>query len=215
MPVKAIIFDFDGVILDSLDVKTQAFYNMYLPYGEDIAAKAVKYHLEHGGISRYEKFRHYHRTFLGREINDKQLEELAEEFSRRVMDGVIASPEVKGVRDFLEKYHDRYPMWVVSGTPEGEMRDIVKAVGMDGYFVEVYGSPTKKGFLTRKILTENNLQPKELVFVGDATTDHEAAVENNTHFILREHPDNISLFEGKNVVRIRDFTGFAELIGRL
>ena len=41
--LKNIIFDFDGVILDSLDCKTEAFYQMYLPHGEDVANQAADY----------------------------------------------------------------------------------------------------------------------------------------------------------------------------
>ena len=59
--VKNIFFDFDGVILDSVDCKTQAFEKMYSKYGNDIAKKVKKYHLNNGGVSRFEKFRFWHK----------------------------------------------------------------------------------------------------------------------------------------------------------
>ena len=64
--MKAIIFDFDGVILDSVDVKTKAFKQMYSIYGDDVMRKVVDYHLLNGGISRYEKFKYFHENFLNR-----------------------------------------------------------------------------------------------------------------------------------------------------
>ena len=76
MPTKAIIFDFDGVILDSVDVKTRAFESIYLPYGQEIAAEVVAHHEAHGGVSRYQKFRLYHQKYLGLDINDEQLDDL-------------------------------------------------------------------------------------------------------------------------------------------
>ena len=63
--VKAIIFDFDGVILESLEIKTNAFKKLYKSYGTDIVDKVAIHHLENGGVSRYEKFKIYHNQFLG------------------------------------------------------------------------------------------------------------------------------------------------------
>ena len=54
--VKNIFFDFDGVIADSVNVKTEAFEKIYLPYGKEIAEKVINHHRENGGMSRFEKF---------------------------------------------------------------------------------------------------------------------------------------------------------------
>ena len=35
--MNSIIFDFDGVILDSVNIKTNSFYKMYIKYGLDVA----------------------------------------------------------------------------------------------------------------------------------------------------------------------------------
>lgn len=215
MSIKAILFDFDGVILDSLEVKTQAFYDMYLPYGVEVAEKVAAHHLAYGGVSRFEKFKIYHRDFLGQEIDEQKVSELADEFSRRVFEGVVNSPEVTGIREFLENYYQRYKMWVITGTPTVEIREIVKAVSMDRFFVDLYGSPEKKDYWTDKILNEENLQPSEVVFVGDATTDRDAAIKNNVHFILREHKDNVDFFRNEDHIRIHDFAAFNQLLEKL
>lgn len=215
MSIKAILFDFDGVILDSLNVKTQAFYDMYLPYGEEIAKKAANHHLAHGGISRYEKFKIYHKEFLGIDIDESKLDELADEFSERVFTKVAESEEVKGIREFLESAKGKYKMWVITGTPTEEIVEICKITHFTQYFIDLHGSPEKKDYWTKKILVEENLQPNEVVFVGDATTDYDAAMANNVHFILREHDDNLEFFKDKELIRIQDFIGFADLIKSL
>jgi len=53
---KTLVFDCDGVILNSNKLKTQAFYQATLPYGESKAQAMVNYHVQNGGISRYRKF---------------------------------------------------------------------------------------------------------------------------------------------------------------
>ena len=57
MKIKQIIFDFDGVILNSHIVKTNAFYYVFRKFGEPIAKAAKKHHLKNTGISRIRKFK--------------------------------------------------------------------------------------------------------------------------------------------------------------
>jgi phosphoglycolate phosphatase-like HAD superfamily hydrolase len=212
MAIKAILFDFDGVILDSLDVKTQAFYDMYLPYGKDVAEKAARHHLEHGGISRFEKFKIYHSQFLGIELTSEEIDQLANQFSDIVFHKVIAAQEVKGIREFLEHAKNIYKMWVITGTPTVEIVEICKATQFTQYFQHLYGSPEKKDYWTKKILAEENLKPEEVLFIGDATTDYDAAMANDVHFILREHTDNLEFFKDKEVIRIKDFVEFDKIV---
>ena len=55
MKYKSIIFDFDGVIIDSNRVKDKAFYSIFYDYGEHIASYSLEYHLENRGVSRFDK----------------------------------------------------------------------------------------------------------------------------------------------------------------
>ena len=58
---SALVFDFDGVIVDSFDVKKTAFSNLYLQYGEDIAKKVLEFHDSgNGGMCRVKKFKFFH-----------------------------------------------------------------------------------------------------------------------------------------------------------
>ena len=100
--IKAIIFDFDGVIAESVNVKTEAFSKIYAQYGSDIAEKVVEYHLSHGGISRFEKFKFYHKEYLGIELTNHQLKELGNKFSELVVQKVINAPYVPGALEFIQ-----------------------------------------------------------------------------------------------------------------
>ena len=70
---KLFIFDFDGVIADSVEVKDLAFRSLYQIYGKEIIEKVSKYHLANGGISRYEKIKFFHNEFLNKKISEKEL----------------------------------------------------------------------------------------------------------------------------------------------
>lgn len=208
MEVKTIFFDFDGVIAESLDVKSKAFYNIYEPYGKEIANKVVQHHLANGGMSRFEKFRYYHKEYLNEVITEKKVQQLAEEFSELVVEGVIKAPYVEEIQLFLSKYHTRFNFYIITGTPTEEMKFIADKRGLTPFFQGIYGSPQNKDHWVRHLLETNGLAPEECVFIGDALSDYNASINNNVPFILREHRDNITLFADKQVKRIKDFKGF-------
>ena len=56
---KTILFDCDGVILNSNKIKTRAFKLASIPFGKEASNTLEDYHLRHGGISRYEKFDYF------------------------------------------------------------------------------------------------------------------------------------------------------------
>ena len=62
--VKNIIFDYDGTIADSINIKTEAFAELYQPYGETIVNKVVEYHLKNGGTSRFDKIKFFHKEYF-------------------------------------------------------------------------------------------------------------------------------------------------------
>lgn len=183
MSIKGIIFDFDGVVSDSVNVKTEAFAILYEHYGKDIVERVVKYHLEHGGISRYEKFKYFHKHFLGIDLSQDQISRMGEEFSRIALKKVIDSPYIKGAVEFLEKYSKLLPLFICTGTPEAEIRFILDSKKLSRYFKCVYGAPKSKNEIIRQIQCESNLNSDNLVFIGDAMTDYNAAAFSNIRFI--------------------------------
>ena len=203
--IKIIFFDFDGVILDSVDCKTRAFEDMYMQYGQEIANQVKKYHLENGGVSRFEKFRYWHKKHLGIEITNEQLNNLSEEFSSRVIDQVVKSGEIKGSLDFIKKNYQKYRFWSITGTPPTEMTQVADKIGITSYFIGIYGSPEKKKHWVDHLLKKHQLHPNETLFLGDATTDFEAAQFGKLHFVLREAPYNIDLFKDIQTPRFKTF----------
>lgn len=215
MKIKTVFFDFDGVIAESIHIKTDAFYKMYRDYGEDIASEVVRHHKDHGGMSRFEKFEYYHRQFLNIQLSGEQVNQLADTFSSMVKQGVVDAAEVTGVRSFLEDYYQSMNFWVVSGTPHDEIRDIVQRKQMALYFKDVYGSPQKKNVWVEMVMRENRLEKETCVFVGDARSDYNAAVDNQIRFILRETPEGIPLFKDIPVPRFTVFSQFREILEQM
>jgi len=180
---EALVFDFDGVLVESTDVKTQAFATIYREYGADIASKAVEYHLAYAGVSRLIKFRHLHKVLLGIILSDEETAELGERFSSLVTDAVIAAPWVAGAREFLESHYRLLPLFVVSGTPDEELKAIIARRGMQGYFQSVHGSPATKGEIISGILQRHQFEPRRVLMIGDSATDYQGALEAGVRFL--------------------------------
>lgn len=191
---EAVIFDFDGVIVESADIKTRAFVALYEEHGAAVVAAAVAHHQANGGISRRKKIRHIHRQHLGIALSADALEALCQRFSGLVEEAVVACPAVAGAVSFLAAQHRRLPLFVVSGTPHEELKRIVDRRGLAGYFAGVFGSPPEKPPTIRDILRTHGLAAERVLFVGDARTDYLAAAETGLRFIGRVAPGEASPF---------------------
>ncbi len=192
--LAAVFFDFDGVLAESLDIKVRAFTELYKEHGPEILERVLAHHRAHGGVSRIQKIRHCHQEMLGILLEPEELMALGRRFSDLVVDAVVDSAWVEGARELLDGLVGRLPLFVVSGTPEPELRDIVARRGMDDYFVTVRGSPPDKITVIRKLLAAHGLPAERVLFVGDAMTDYDAAQATGLRFIGRVPPGEESPF---------------------
>jgi phosphoglycolate phosphatase-like HAD superfamily hydrolase len=203
--IKHIFFDFDGVILDSVDCKTQAFVSMYSKYGSGISEKVREYHLLNGGISRFEKFRYWHKNLLNITLEESEVQEMANEFSSLVLDNVITSNEIPGAYNFIKKNYTNFNFWVITGTPTDEIIVILRELDLCKYFKNVYGSPNKKTFWTEHIIKSNKLIRDQVLFIGDAMTDYDASLYSKINFTLRSANYNEKMFNNINVFKFKNF----------
>ena len=208
--LQAIFFDFDGVIVDSTSVKTAAFRSLFTAYPE-ILDRVVEHHLRYGGISRVEKIRWAHAELLGRPLSEEALAVEAKRYSEMVLDAVVAVPYVPGALEFLQKSRREYPeilLFVVSGTPQPELREVTRRRNLDHYFVEVLGSPTHKPEIVRQQLKKHNLQKENCVFIGDALTDYETARDTGLGFVGIQQVNRFP----EGTVILPDCTGLAGVL---
>lgn len=203
---KAFFFDFDGVIVDSLDIKTRAFGELFSKYGKDISKKVMAYHRNNGGVSRYEKFKHYYKNLLNKEINPGIINRLDKDYSKLVVRKVIASSYIKGVLPFIRKLNKAHKdCFIVSGTPVKEIRHILKQKKIDGLFVEAVGSPLDKTSNLKNLLRKYSIDSRQAVFFGDAKSDYEAAKKNRVSFVAVVNGISRELSKIENKLEINDF----------
>lgn len=214
--ISLIIFDFDGVILESVTVKTEAFRALF-SFTPEHVEEIVQYHRDNGGMSRYDKFRHIYKIILQEDLSRERFDKLSERFSAIVFDKVIKTPFVPGAQEFLITNYRKIPLYVISATPEEELIQIMEKRELTPYFRKIFGAPRKKTDCIAEIVSLTGVPPGSVVFVGDAKNDYNAACSAGVRFIGRVKPGDENKFKGLAGVDavIPDMNDLEKHIGRI
>ena len=183
---QCVVWDFDGVIKESVSVKTNAFYVLFLPYGEELAARICAHHLQHSGVSRYEKLKLY-LHWSGFRVTSALIDQFADMFAEKVVTSVIRSDWTPGVLDYIHQNWRNKKFIICSATPQGELQYICEEINISRMFHALIGSPTSKSEGIENFLSVNPSLITSTVMIGDAVADIEAARASNVGFILRCH----------------------------
>tara|TARA_R110000851_G_scaffold135045_1_gene270434 strand:- start:22530 stop:23189 length:660 start_codon:yes stop_codon:yes gene_type:complete len=179
-----LVFDCDGVVLNSNRVKTEAFYQAASPYGESAAKALVDYHIAHGGVSRYKKFAYFLESIAPSNAEQgPSLAALLQGYASCVREGLLNCEVASGLEDLRHKFSDL--RWlIVSGGDQSELRDVFTQRGIVKWFDGgIFGSPdTKDEILARELASGNILQPA--LFLGDSKYDYQAATRACLDFVF-------------------------------
>ena len=182
---KTLVFDCDGVVLNSNQLKIQAYYDVAIKYGADKkqAQALVDYHIKLGGISRYPKFEYFLREIMNEPVTDTATQSLLDDFGNEVKRLLIDCEVAPGLLDLRKKTPDIRWM-IISGGDQTELRLIFIARKLHVLFdAGIFGSPTDKDeILTRELASGNIAQPA--LFLGDSRYDHVASVRAGLDFIF-------------------------------
>tara|TARA_R110001606_G_scaffold355312_1_gene506195 strand:- start:24392 stop:25048 length:657 start_codon:yes stop_codon:yes gene_type:complete len=180
---QTLVFDCDGVVLNSNKIKTQAFYDVAKIYGHESARALKEYHVQNGGISRYAKFEFLFSNILKKPIEPNELKQLLDNFAHEVKRALITCEVADGL-DELRERTQQVNWLIVSGGDQAELREVFKDRGLDKYFKGgIFGSPdTKDAILEREINNGNISRPA--LFLGDSKYDYQAARAADLDFVF-------------------------------
>lgn len=204
---RCLVFDCDGVVLDSNAVKTRAFHEVALPFGDSAAQAFVDYHQANGGISRYRKFEYFLQDIVKAEDVQALLPGLLEQYAAAVRQGLLDCAVAPGLQALRAQLPDS--RWlIVSGGDEAELRDVFSARGLDRLFDGgIFGSPTPKDSILARELASGNIAGPAL-FLGDSRFDYQCAHGAGLDFVFldgwSEFHDATAFFADKSVAVRRD-----------
>jgi len=167
------LFDCDGVILDSNQLKTDAFFKVAKKFNLDSALELAAYNKAHGGVSRSIKFKHYIEKILPKYKQIKlSVDQLTYDYSLIVKEELLKcnlSPALRGLKDLLKSN------WaVISGGDQDELRQVFKERAIEQYFdLGVWGGPLSKFDIVK--MNFIHFSSSNVLFLGDSELDYQVA----------------------------------------
>lgn len=181
-----VVFDFDGVLVDSTGLKTEVFKKTLEGYSPEAIESFLTFHKLHGGVSRWEKLEHFLKNIVNtpdEEVLSKK-KILAEKFSAiltAAFDSIKLTPGAIETLNTLQSLGIK--CFIVSGAAENEVITLAQNNKIDQYFETILGSPKNK-FENLTMLKDKGQFEGNGFFIGDAFTDFTSANQFQLPFVF-------------------------------
>lgn len=184
--MKVIVFDFDGVIIPSEQIKQHGYEWMFTEWGEVApldAIRAAREEFSNARGNRYDIIRSILiRTGRTEEL-DAAVEMYAERFNMAVSKRLNEFQVDRSVLRMLERLSKDSALYINSNTPDEPLCRLVDTLGIRAYFKGVFGSSGTKRENLRMIAEREGVRPSDVVFIGDGAGDLSAAREYGCEFV--------------------------------
>ena len=183
---KAIIFDFDGVILESVIAKHKAFIQLYKDSNKLTKSQIENFHIKNHGLTRNAKFLYVQKKILKKKkLSSSQIVQLSSLYTQLIEKNCKNCKLVRGVKKFIKRKNRTSNLFIVSNIPDRELNAITRKLKIKKYFKKIYGSANRKKDSTKKLLKKFKLKNTEVVMIGDTTEDYKSAKHNKIKFLGR------------------------------
>tara|TARA_R100000789_G_C2980381_1_gene143292 strand:- start:161 stop:805 length:645 start_codon:yes stop_codon:yes gene_type:complete len=188
---EIILWDFDGVILDSMKIRSLGFKKVLAQYPSKQMNALVNYHKKNGGLSRYVKFRYFLEEIRGLEkVEEEEVQKLSELYSSIMRKHLLSKDLlIDEVLEFISRTYQKFDMHIVSGSDGEELRYLCRNLDINNYFKSIQGSPTPKIELVGSLLSKYGYDRKKVCLIGDSINDYDAAIANNIDFFGYNNPE--------------------------
>ena len=182
---KTLVFDCDGVVLNSNQLKIQAYYDVAIKFGanEQQAQALVAHHVKLGGISRYPKFEYFLREIMQQDVTEAAIHQLLSTFTTEVKHLLVGCDIAPNLALLRQK--TRNAKWmIISGGDQAELREIFNQRDLTDLFdAGIFGSPDNKEQILARELAQGNIT-KPALFVGDSRYDYQASTSAGLDFVF-------------------------------
>lgn len=194
-----VIFDCDGVILDSNKIKENNIHSVSSLYiNENILKEFLEFFNSNAGIPREIKIKIY--------IQDKTIiKRILKEYNILNLKSLKEANIVEGFEKFILSLENfRGNKYVVSGSDQNELLEVLRHKNIDKYFKKILGGPNTKHKNIRKL----KINSKTLYF-GDSKIDYEVCVYNGFDFVFVKGYTNRDIeFDKKSQIDIYEIVNF-------
>ena len=200
---KIILWDFDGVIFNSMKIKEKGFRKLFNEFDEKLIDTFIKFHHQNGGMPRFEKIKYFYEELLKQNITQNKINQLANKYGEIIQKELFNKNNlIEDSFNFIKQNYKKYNFHIVSGAEHNELNQLCKFLEIDKYFITIEGSPTLKKDLIKNLLQKYDYQKKEVCLIGDSINDYKAAEFNGIKFYAYNN-ENLKQFD-----YIKDFNEF-------
>lgn len=186
--IESIIFDFDGVLVDSNKIKNECFFDVFsdIKNSEDTITRVLD---ENPRKNRFFLIKKILENLKKNDIInfkdiDYEYDKYLNLYSKKTEEGVIKAKEIKGAKEALEKLYKRYSLYILSATPKKNIGVIVEKKNLERYFKAIYGTDSRdKMEVLHDLINEQNINPINSIYVGDSEQDLNCAKKYSMTFI--------------------------------
>jgi HAD superfamily hydrolase (TIGR01549 family) len=174
--VKAVIFDIDGTLVDSVDLHARAWQEAFAHFGKQFPFEKIRYQIGKGGDQLLPVF------LSGREIEefgDELTEYRGELFKREYMPRVVAFPSVRELFERIRRDGKRIAL--ASSAKKEELTEYKRIANIEDLVEdEASADDAEKSkphpdIFEAALAALGDVQPSEAIVVGDTPYDAEAA----------------------------------------
>lgn len=178
MKYKIIIFDFDGTLVISKQIKIDTYFDIFQKY--DVNVCKVREVLEQfPDLNRYDTIQKIV-DLTGKKLD---AETLSSQYSVSVFDKIVAAKNLKFAKEVLEYlFTHNVKIHLSSNTPQHILSEIVYHRGWGKYFTSLNGFPLSKEETLKRIFDETKFAKNYYLVVGDGSSDKISALSNNMDF---------------------------------
>ena len=184
---RAIVFDFDGTLVDSNEIKWRAFETVFAGHGRRLHEISA-YCRAHHHTPRDEKFRFVCERILNVTYTAEIATRLNAEFADATTTAIVEAAEIPGASALVRRLATQLPLAVLSSTPGAVLETILVRRGVREHFTCVRGAPVDKTSWLAGHAHAVGVPSRSILFVGDTVDDRSAASAAGCLFVGVRNP---------------------------
>jgi len=188
--LKVIALDFDGTLVESNNIKDEAFEEIFSDWPQ-YQHTIIRWCLANNSMDRRAKCRHFVEQILCLKGRDDLVNNLVARYGELTNQAVSQCDFVIGAKEFLEYFHGKFPVYLLSATLQEELDKIISARDLNKFFHSIYGAPINKTLVLKTLATLNSATANEVLFIGDSPEDLFAAEKAGVQFVGRASNRNL------------------------
>ena len=184
MEIENIIFDFNGTILDDLDICYQLLNEMLIMSNHPPVSKDKYLH-----IFTFPVYDYYKKAGFNFDKEPKDdFKELSSYFVKHYYAQFDSLQVFHDVLFFFKEHYNKYNLYLLSATKESDLVTVTKKLDIYKYFKKVMGTndiyASSKLEIAESYFTKNPIDFNKTMFIGDTLHDNEIAKRFNSISVL-------------------------------